>query len=280
VRALAGVATVVRRHPGLVAALALLAAIGATTVFAPSLTPYDPLRIDLPSRLQPPSARHWLGTDEFGRDVLSRLLHGGRVTLLTGSLSVALGLVGGIPFGLIAGFSTRLEEWLMRVNDVLLALPGTLVAIAIVAVLGPGMFSPALGVGLSSIPIFARLTRSIVVAVRDLEFVEAARALGVGRGRVAVRHVLPHCTSAILVFSTLYFATAILLVASLSFLGLGIQPPVPEWGAMVSAGRIHMRTAPHLATVPSLAIFSVVLSMNLVGDFVRDMLDPKLRRLL
>lgn len=276
----AATARILVRYPPLLVAVTWLVAVAITTLFATYWAPYDPLRIDLSSRLQPPGRTHWLGTDEFGRDVLSRLLHGGRLTLTTGMVSIAIGVLGGIPLGFIAGFMLSLEEWLMRLNDILLALPGTLVAIAVVGVIGPGAYSPALGVGLAAVPVFGRLTRSVVLAVRDLEFVEAARALGLTRARIAVRHILPHCTSAILVFTTLYFATAILLVASLSFLGLGVQPPVPEWGAMVSGGRIYLRTAPHLATIPSLAIFAVVVSVNLIGDFIRDLLDPKIRRLL
>jgi peptide/nickel transport system permease protein len=268
------------RDPVVIVAVSTLAVFALTAMFAPYVAPYDPLAIDLRQRLRPPAASHWLGTDEFGRDLLSRLVHGSRITLATGLIALGISIGGGVPLGLAGSFIRGLEEWLMRFNDVLLALPGTLVAIAVVAVAGPGMYSPAFGVGLSSIPVFARLTRSVVVAVRDAEFVEAARALGLPGLRIALRHVLPHCVSPIVVFASLQFGTAVLLVASLSFLGLGVQPPVPEWGAMVNAGRVYLRIAPHLATVPSVAIFAVVVSMNLVGDAIRDLLDPRLRNLV
>ncbi len=262
------------------AATVVLAAIFVAVLVGPFVAPYDPVAIDPLNRLRGPSVLHWLGTDEFGRDLLTRMLYGGRYTFGAGVLAVLVGFFGGLPIGLAAGFVRLLDSVLMRVNDVLLALPGILLAIVAVAMLGQGLVPVAIGVGVSAIPIFARLTRSVVLTVRDSEFVLAARATGLSELAIAVRHVLPNCLSPILVFSALYFATAVLLAASLSFLGLGLQPPAPEWGLLVASGRTYLRNAPHLAVMPSLAIFLVVLSLNAVGEYLRDLLDPRIQRLV
>jgi peptide/nickel transport system permease protein len=262
------------------AALIVLLVMGLTVLLGPLVAPYDPLAIDPLQRLQGPSAKHWMGTDEFGRDLLTRMLYGGRYTFGTGFIAVLIGFCGGLPIGLAAGFARFLDTVLMRVNDVMLALPGILLAIAAVAVMGPGLVSVSIGVGISAIPIFARLTRSVVLAIRDADFVMAARATGLTELAIAVRHVLPNCLSPILVFAALYFATAVLLAASLSFLGLGLQPPAPEWGLLVAGGRTYLRNAPHLAVMPSLAIFLVVVSLNVVGEYLRDLLDPRVQRLV
>jgi peptide/nickel transport system permease protein len=247
-------------------------------IFAPALAPHDPTRQDLGATYQPSSAGHWLGTDEFGRDILSRIIHGARVSLLVGVVSVGIGLTLGTVAGLVAGYlGGRLDSAVMGVMDVLLAVPGVLLAIAIVAVLGPGIGNVMVAVGISSIPVFARLARGSVLVVRETEYVEAVHALGGAAGRVLFRHILPNIAAPLLVMASLHMASAILTAAGLSYLGLGAQPPSPEWGAMLSRGREYLRTAPHIATYPGLAIFVSVMGFNFLGDGLRDALDPRLR---
>ncbi|MDR7417901.1 MAG: ABC transporter permease [Armatimonadota bacterium] len=263
-----------------------LAAVGAVivlglvlvAVFAPVLAPYDPVKQDLGATYRPSSAEHWLGTDEFGRDILSRIIYGARVSLLVGVVSVGIGLTLGTVAGLVAGYlGGRLDSAVMGVMDVLLAVPGVLLAIAIVAVLGPGIGNVMVAVGISSIPVFARLARGSVLVVRETEYVEAVHALGGSAGRVLFRHILPNIAAPLLVMASLHMASAILTAAGLSYLGLGAQPPSPEWGAMLSRGREYLRTAPHIATYPGLAIFVSVMGFNFLGDGLRDALDPRLR---
>jgi peptide/nickel transport system permease protein len=247
-------------------------------IFAPALAPHDPIRQDLGATYRPSSAGHWLGTDEFGRDILSRIIYGARVSLLVGVVSVGIGLTLGTVAGLLAGYlGGRLDSAVMGVMDVLLAVPGVLLAIAIVAVLGPGIGNVMVAVGISSIPVFARLARGSVLVVRETEYVEAVHALGGSAGRVLFRHILPNIAAPLLVMASLHMASAILTAAGLSYLGLGAQPPSPEWGAMLSRGREYLRTAPHIATYPGLAIFVSVMGFNFLGDGLRDALDPRLR---
>jgi peptide/nickel transport system permease protein len=247
-------------------------------IFAPALAPHDPIRQDLGATYQPSSAEHWLGTDEFGRDILSRIIYGARVSLLVGVVSVGIGLTLGTIAGLVAGYlGGRLDSAVMGIMDVLLAVPGVLLAIAIVAVLGPGIGNVMVAVGISSIPVFARLARGSVLVVRETEYVEAVHALGGSAGRVLFRHILPNIAAPLLVMASLHMASAILTAAGLSYLGLGAQPPSPEWGAMLSRGREYLRTAPHIATYPGLAIFVSVMGFNFLGDGLRDALDPRLR---
>jgi ABC-type dipeptide/oligopeptide/nickel transport system permease subunit len=246
-------------------------------VLAPLLAPYDPAKIALRERLQTPSARHWLGTDQFGRDILSRLVHGTRISLTVGLVSVGIGLGLGATLGLVAGFYRRAEYPIMAFMDVLLSFPQILLAIAIVAALGPGIFNAMIAVGIGSVPAFTRLMRSEVLSIREREYVEAARALGASNRRLLVTYMLPNALSPLVVLGTLALATAILSAAILSFLGLGARPPMPEWGAMAAEGRGFIAQFPHISTFPSLAIFVVVLCFNLLGDGLRDALDPKLR---
>jgi len=245
-------------------------------LLAPVLAPYDPLAQDLYQRLQPPSADHWLGTDDFGRDILSRIVFGSRISLRIGLIVISLALTGGTLFGLVAGYRGGMVDMLiMRLMDLMLAFPSILLAIAIVAVIGPGIENAILAVSIVLVPQFARLVRSSVLTVREATYVEAARALGATESRLLFYSILPNCTAPLIVQTTLGMGAAILDAAGLSFLGLGAQPPVPEWGAMLSGGRELLLRAPWVMTFPGLAIFTVVLGLNLFGDGLRDALDPK-----
>ena len=245
-------------------------------LLAPVLAPYDPLAQDLYQRLQPPSADHWFGTDDFGRDILSRIVYGSRISLRIGLIAISLALTGGTLFGLVAGYRGGMVDMLiMRSMDLMLAFPSILLAIAIVAVIGPGIENAILAVSIVLVPQFARLMRSSVLTVREATYVEAARALGATESRLLFYSILPNCTAPLIVQTTLGMGTAILDAAGLSFLGLGAQPPVPEWGAMLSGGRELLLRAPWVMTFPGLAIFAVVLGLNLFGDGLRDALDPK-----
>ncbi len=260
-----------------VAGLIVILVFLVMAVFAPWLAPYDPIDQDLPSQLQGPSRSHLLGTDDFGRDILSRIIVGSRVSLLVGVLATAIGATLGTLTGTIAGFYPKTDNLLMRLMDILLAFPGIILAIAIIAVLGPSLFNVMIAIGVNSIPAYARLVRSQTLSVKEKEYVESARAIGMSDQSVLFRHVLPNCISPLIVYSTLQLGGAILSASILSFLGLGIQPPDPEWGAMVNAGRGWLRDAPHIATFPGIAIFLVVMGFNLLGDGLRDVLDPRMR---
>jgi peptide/nickel transport system permease protein len=245
---------------------------------ARQVAPHDPIRQDLPHALAGPSREFPLGTDEFGRCILSRILFGARLSLLVGVIATAIGAAAGILSGLTAGYFPRLDAPVMRVMDVLLAFPSILLAIAVVAALGPSLVNVMIAVGVRSIPSFARLSRSMVLSLKQLEFVQGATALGASHGRVLFRHILPNSVSPLLVFSSMQVATAILLAAILSFLGLGVQPPTPEWGKMVSDGRAYLMEAPHVSLFPGLAIFVAVMGFNCLGDGLRDALDPRVGR--
>lgn len=258
------------------AAAALLVLVVAAAV-APTIAPYDPVKVSMRERLQGPSAPHLLGTDQFGRDILSRIVHGTRVSLTVGLISVGIGLGVGTVLGLLAGYYRRLDYPITAFVDVLLSFPQILLAIAIVAALGPGIFNAMIAVGIGAVPAFTRLVRSSALSIREREYVEAARALGASTPRILLGYVLPNSLSSLVVLATLSLGTAILSAAILSFLGLGAQPPMAEWGAMVAEGRGFIRQFPHIATFPSLAIFVVVLAFNLLGDGLRDALDPHLR---
>jgi peptide/nickel transport system permease protein len=267
------------RHNRLaVVGLLLIVVLALTAALAPWLAPYDPARQSLIEKRARPGAKYWLGADEFGRDILSRVIYGSRVALLVGVLSVAIAVGGGLLLGTLAGFAGGwLDAWLMRGIEILLAFPYLLLAIAIVAVLGPGAFNTTPAVGIWGIPAVARIVRGSVLALRETEYVGAARALGAGAAAVLRRHILPNIAPGLVVYATLFMANAILLEAALSFLGLGVQPPTASWGLMVSTGRDVLLVAPHVATVPGLAIMVAVLAFNLVGDGLRDALDPRLR---
>ena len=265
-----------RRDRASVAGAGCLAALILVAVFAPAVAPYDPIKVAMRERLQRPSAAHWLGTDQFGRDILSRIVYGTRVSLSVGLIAVGIGLGFGAPLGLVAGFSRRLDYPITAVMDVLLSFPQILLAIAIVAALGPGIFNAMIAVGIGAVPGFTRITRSSTLSIRERDYVEAVRALGASSARIIGRHILPNAAAPLIVVSTLSMAGAILAAAILSFLGLGARPPMAEWGAMVADGRGLIAQYPHVSTFPSLAIFVVVLAFNLLGDGLRDALDPQL----
>ena len=247
-------------------------------VFAPLLAPYDPTSQTILQRRQPPSRVHWMGLDEVGRDILSRIIYGARVSLQIGLLSVSMAIVVGAALGAIAGFvGGWADNLIMRLMDILLAFPGLLLAIAVVSILGPGLMNMLYAIAFVSIPTYARIMRASVLAVKEQEFVLAARAVGVPTGRILWREILPNSITPVLVAGTLGIATAILDAAGLSFLGLGARPPTPEWGSMLGEGRGSVFTAPHIVLFPGLAIMLNVLGFNLLGDGLRDALDPRLR---
>jgi peptide/nickel transport system permease protein len=258
--------------------LAVVSALVLLAVFARQVAPHDPVRQDLPLALQGPSWPFPLGTDEFGRCVLSRILFGARISLVVGIIATAIGAGAGTLLGLAGGYFRGLDGVVMRSMDVLLAFPGILLAIAIMAALGPSLPNVMIAVGIRSIPSFARVTRSMVLSLKELDFVQGAHALGAGHPRVLFCHILPNSVSPLLVFSSMQVATAILLAAILSFLGLGVQPPTPEWGKMVSDGRAYLLEAPHVSLFPGLAIFIAVMGFNCLGDGLRDALDPRVGR--
>jgi glutathione transport system permease protein len=242
------------------------------------ISPYPPGAVDYYHTLGPPSAAHLLGTDDFGRDILSRIIAATRYSLGIGFVATCLGAFLGSAWGIAAAFDGRqFDNVSMRIVDIVLAFPGFLLAIAIAAVLGPGMWNVILAVGFYSIPTFARLTRGPALAAMGQEFVMAARALGARSGRIMARHLFPVALPSMLVFASLRVGTAILIASSLSFLGLGVQPPTPEWGAMLATARTFIGVAPHLILAPGLTISLAVLGFNLLGDGVRDALDPRLR---
>ncbi len=256
----------------LVLVLALLAAV------APWVAPYDPLAIDLPNQLQPPSANHWLGTDLLGRDIFSRLLYGGRATLVTALVAMGISATLGVALGLVAGFyGGFVDSCLMRLVDVLLAFPRILLALTVVALLGVGLGNVMVAVGIAGISGYARIVRGVVLSAREQPYVEAARVVGCGNRRILLRHVLPNVMAPIIVLATLDIAHALLSASSLSFLGLGAQPPTPEWGLMLNEGRAYLRVAPWVTTVPGVTIMLAVLGVNVFGDGLRDALDPRLR---
>jgi peptide/nickel transport system permease protein len=248
-------------------------------VLAPVLVPYNPIQGNLNDRLLPFSGTHWLGTDELGRDLLSRILYGARVSLQIQIVAVVLALIVGVLLGSLSGYlGGYVDSLIMRCMDILLAFPGIFLALGIIAALGPGLVNLMFAAGISSIPQFARIVRASILSLKEREFVEAALALGSGSNRVMFRHLLPNCLAPIIVQSTLRMATVLLTASGLSFLGLGVQPPTPEWGAMLSNSRSYLVVAPHVATIPGVAIMVVVVGFNLFGDGLRDTLDPRLRQ--
>ncbi|MCX7659034.1 MAG: ABC transporter permease [Caldimonas manganoxidans] len=260
---------------GAVLVLALLLAAALSLVW----TPYPPEAIDIAQRLQPPSAAHWLGTDSLGRDIATLLLVGAQNSILVGVVAVGMGLVFGVSLGLLAAARRGwVEEVVMRLSDFGFAFPALLTAIMLTAVYGPGLFTSIVAIGLFNIPVFARLTRAAAKAVGAREFIAAARACGKGSLRITLEHVLPNIASVIIVQATIQFATAILAEAALSYLGLGTQPPQPSWGRMLSEAQTQLFQAPQLALYPGIAIALSVLGLNLLGDGLRDLLDPRLAR--
>jgi ABC-type dipeptide/oligopeptide/nickel transport system permease subunit len=247
-------------------------------IFAPQIAPHDPYKFSLRNKLLPPSSLYPLGTDELGRDILSRIIHGTRVSLMMAVISVAIGFALGTPIGAISGFYGGLFDILVqRLVDILMAFPGILLAIVVVAILGPGLWNAMLAVGITFIPTYVRIVRGAVLELRDKEFVEAAKALGATGARIIWRHIFPNCVAPIIVLSTLQMASAILWASGLGYLGLGAQPPTPEWGTMLGRSQTYVRVAPHVAIFPGLAIALAVLGFNLLGDGLRDALDPRLK---
>ena len=263
------------RHRGACIGAAVALVFALVAVLAPWLAPYDPEAIALAANLQGPSGGHPFGTDSLGRDVLSRTIWGARISLTIGFVSVALAMLGGVPLGALAAWRGGwADRAIMRAVDVLLSFPTILLAIVVITIFGPGLGHAMLAIGVAQVPLYARLTRAAVLRVKTLSFVEAARAGGCGEWRLLVRHVLPNCLPPLLVQSTLLFATAILSAAYLGFLGLGAQPPTPEWGTMLAKARDFLRTAPHVSIFPGVTIMLTVLGLNLLGDGLRDVLEP------
>ena len=247
-------------------------------VFADFVSPYDPAEQDLLNMKANPSSEHLLGTDDFGRDTLSRIIYGGRVSLLVSILAIAFGLVLGGIIGMSSGyFGGMYDSVIMRVMDIIMAVPGFLLAVCISAALGSGIFNTALAIGIGCIPGYARMFRALVLSIRDQEYVEAARVAGASSARIMFRQIVPNILSPIIVDTTLRIGGCILMISSLSFIGLGVRPPTPEWGSMVSAGRQYIRSFWPMSTFPGLAIMLTLLGFNLFGDGLRDALDPKLK---
>jgi ABC-type dipeptide/oligopeptide/nickel transport system permease subunit len=274
-----GVWVRVARHRGARIGAGLLLVLALVAASAPVLAPGDPAAMGDDRFLEPPGPANVLGTDDIGRDVLTRLLYGGRISLTVGLVAVGLAAAAGTLVGLVTGYyGGRLDNVIMRVVEVLMAFPGVLLALLVIAVLGRGLVNVMLAVGISDIPAFVRLVRGSVLTARTHVYVEAARATGAADRTILFRHVLPNVFAPLLVVSTLEVGNAILVASSLSFLGLGAQPPSPEWGAMLAAGREYIRSAWWLTVFPGVAIALTVLAVNLLGDGLRDALDPKLAR--
>jgi peptide/nickel transport system permease protein len=266
-----------RNKVALVSAVVLIA-VTLVAVVGPFVSPYDPLDQDLANNYAKPSVEHPLGTDDLGRDTLSRLTYGARISLGISLSSVGLGVIMGTFLGLIAAYYRGwLDTVIMRFMDFLLALPGILLAIAIVAVLGKGILNTIIAVAIFTVPTFARLVRGSALSIQELDYIEATRALGASDHRIIFKHIVPNALTPIVVQATLSLGTAILISSGLSFLGLGVQPPHPEWGAMLSKGRELIRTTPVAAVAPGVSITLVVLSFSMLGDGLRDALDPRLR---
>jgi peptide/nickel transport system permease protein len=249
----------------------------AMAIFAPVITFHDPVKQNLnASELPMFSDNHWLGTDNYGRDVWSRLVFGARISLVVGFVAVALGLLGGVTLGLLGGYYKKLDGVIMRIVDLLFSFPGILLAMLIIAILGTSLVNVAIAISIWSIPSCARIVRGSVLSIKEKEYIMAMKSLGASDVRIMVKHILPNCFAPIIVFATMRMATAILSTASLSYLGLGAQPPTPEWGAMISQGQAFMWTSAHLTIVPGIAIMLTVFAFNVVGDGLRDAIDPNM----
>lgn len=265
------------REPAAAVSLVIVALSVLAGLLAPLLAPHDPFETNLMAIMQPPGGEYLLGTDGQGRDMLSRMLFGLRVTLGMGALSLAFGGVVGVAVGFAAAYYRRLDGLLMRLMDIMLSFPAILFGLAIAAIFGPGVTSVVIALSVATVPLMARIARSSALVVLGQDYIEAARAQGMGDARLIRKHLAPNCLSPILVFATLRFGQVILLGSALSFLGLGAQPPVAELGAMASQGRTFLFFAPHISVLPCLVIFVVVLAFNVLGDALRDVLDPRLR---
>jgi peptide/nickel transport system permease protein len=267
-----------RRNRLAIIGMVIIVAIVILSFLAPGIAPHDPLKQNFRKLLQPVSADHWFGCDQVGRDIFSRILHGAAITLQIGLLAIIIGLTCGTLLGMIGGYyGGFVDICVVYVTDILLAFPGLLLALAAIAVLGPGIMSVIIACSLSSIPQFIRVTRGLVLAEKQKDYVTAARSIGEGHCAIMLRYILPNCLPALIVLLTLRMAIIILIASGLSFLGFGAQPPSPEWGAMLSEGRGYLQTAPHIAIFPGLAISIIVLSFNMLGDGLRDALDPRMK---
>lgn len=267
-----------RRKRVALAALGVIVALLLLAALAPLIAPYGQATPDYDALLEGPSWKHWAGTDTYGRDILSRLIWGGQISLTVGFVSVILGCVVGVALGIASGFfGGWFDGLVMRIMDVMLAFPGILPAIAVVALLGPGIVNVIYAIAISSVPVFARLVRGTTLALKQTLYVQASRSIGVSRLNLMFRHILPGTMPAVIVYSSLRMGTSILTAAALSFIGLGAQPPSPEWGAMLSDGRSYLGVADHITIFPGMAILITVLAFNLLGDGLRDALDQKLR---
>jgi len=267
-----------KRRKGAVAGLIVLGLFVLLAIFAPLIAPYDPAAQSWSAVRKAPTALHWFGTDEVGRDVFTRVIYGARASLLAGVISVTIALTVGVPLGLVAGYlGGWIDGLISRMTDAMLSCPFLILAIALAAFLGPSLGNAMIAIGVTTTPIFVRLTRGQVMAVKVEDYVEAARAIGNPRWRIALFHILPNILPALLVQGTLSIAAAIIAEAALSFLGLGQQPPAPSWGSMLNSAQRFLTNAPWMAIWPGLAIFLTVLSFNLIGDGLRDALDPKER---
>jgi peptide/nickel transport system permease protein len=270
------VVVLLRRRIALAGAV-LVALNVLVAVFAPAIGRWEPQLLDVKARLSPPTAAHWMGTDDVGRDVWSRVIHGTRLSMVVGGAVVALSFVGGIVFGLLGGYYRPLDNVLMRIMDGFMAFPGIILAIAMMASLGPSVVNVIVALGVVYVPRVARIVRGSVLVIRETPYVEAALALGVPDLIVLGRHVLPNCLSPVIVQGTFIFAAAVLGEAALSFLGVGVPPQIPSWGSVLAEGRLYIQQAPWLTLFPGAAIMACILGLNLFGDGLRDLLDPKLQ---
>ena len=269
-----------RKNKLAVIGLTLFVAMALVAIFADFIADYEQYVItqNISQRLQPPSGDNILGTDQFGRDIFARIIHGARISLSMGLLTISASLTLGAIIGSISGYyGGKIDSFLMRIMDVILAVPNILMAISIVAALGPGLTNLLIAMSVAQIPAFARVVRASIMPILGQEFIEAAKACGTRDRRIIFRHILPNAIGPIIVQATLGMASTILAISALSFVGLGIEPPTPEWGAMLSEGRVHMRNYPHLVVIPGVAIVFAVMALNLIGDGLRDALDPKLK---
>lgn len=249
------------------------------SLFAPVIATYNPTTQNLTNAyLSIGSEGHWLGTDQYGRDVWSRLVHGARISLAVGIGATALGVAGGVFLGLLSGYYKKLDGIIMRIIDIMFAFPSILLALLIISILGTSLVNVVIAISLWSVPSVARLIRGNVLSLKESEYILALRSMGANDVRIIFKHILPNCTAPIIVIATMNIATAILSTAALSYLGLGAQPPTPEWGAMISDGQTYMYNAPHLVLIPGIAIMLIVFAFNVVGDALRDALDPKMNR--
>ncbi len=268
-----------RRNRLAMVGLAIVIILALAAIFAPFICKYTYDKQDLRNTLCFPNGDHWLGTDNFGRDLFARIVYGARVSLIVGFISVGIGIAIGGTIGAVAAFyGGKTDNILMRIMDIMSSIPNILLAISISAMMGPGLLNAMIAVGVSSVPAYARVARSSVITIREQEFVEAARAIGGSDLRIIFRHVIPNSLSPVIVQATLGVAGAILVASSLSFLGLGVQPPTPEWGSILSSGRAFIREFWPIVTFPGIAIMVTIIALNLLGDGLRDALDPKLKR--